>query len=117
MLSLLPVPPRLAVDRTGLQARRSGGCEPPDPFCGSRLGGGAALLTAVASATEFPEWSNNMKRARWFSAAAATAVLTAGFALTASAAFADSGNGNAGILSALSGNVVNAPVSAPIDLC
>ena len=58
-----------------------------------------------------------MKRARWFSAAAATAVLTAGFALPASAAFADSGNGNAGILSALSGNVVNAPVSAPIDLC
>ncbi|MGH3289842.1 MAG: chaplin family protein, partial [Streptosporangiaceae bacterium] len=45
--------------------------------------------------------------------------LTAGFVLPASAAFADgpSGNGNAGVLSLLSGNDVNAPVSAPINVC
>ena len=60
-----------------------------------------------------------MKKARWISAAIGTAVLTAGFVLLASAAFADgpSGNGNAGVLSLLSGNDVNAPVSAPIDVC
>lgn len=60
-----------------------------------------------------------MKKARWISAAIGTAVLTAGFVLPASAAFADgpSGNGNAGVLSLLSGNDVNAPVSAPIDVC
>jgi ChpA-C len=60
-----------------------------------------------------------MKKARWISAAIGTAVLTAGFVLPASAAFADgpSGNGNAGVLSLLSGNDVNAPVSAPIDAC
>jgi len=60
-----------------------------------------------------------MKKARWISAAIGTAVLTAGFVLSASAAFADgpSDNGNAGVLSLLSGNDVNAPVSAPIDVC
>src|SRR5580700_7281320 len=60
-----------------------------------------------------------MKKARWISAAIGTAVLTAGFVLPASAAFADgpSGNGNAGVLSLLSGNNVNAPVSAPVDVC
>ena len=60
-----------------------------------------------------------MKKARWISAAIGTAVLTAGFVLPASAAFADgpSGNGNAGVLSLLSGNDVTAPVSAPIDVC
>ena len=60
-----------------------------------------------------------MKKARWISAAIGTAVLTAGFVLPASAAFADgpSGNGNAGVLSLLSGNDVSAPVSAPIDVC
>ena len=61
-----------------------------------------------------------MKKARWISAAIGTAVLTAGFVLPAGAALADSGpsgNGNAGVLSLLSGNDVNAPVSAPIDVC
>ena len=60
-----------------------------------------------------------MKKARWISAAISTAVLTAGFVLPAGAAFADgpSGNGNAGVLSLLSGNNVNAPLSAPVDVC
>jgi hypothetical protein len=60
-----------------------------------------------------------MKKARWISAAIGTAVLTAGLVLPAGAALADgpSGNGNAGVLSLLSGNDVNAPVSAPIDVC
>jgi hypothetical protein len=57
-----------------------------------------------------------MKMARWVSAAAGAALLTAGFAMPASAAVAD-GNGNGGVLSVLSGNTVNAPVSAPVDLC
>jgi hypothetical protein len=64
------------------------------------------------------EWSNDMKKARWISAVAGAAVLVAGFALPASAAVVDGGgNGNAGILSLLSGNDVNAPVSAPVDVC
>ena len=59
-----------------------------------------------------------MKKARWISAAIGTAVLAAGFVLPASAAFAQSGpNGDAGVLSLLSGNDVNAPVSAPVDVC
>jgi ChpA-C len=59
-----------------------------------------------------------MKKARWISAVAGAAVLVAGFALPASAAVADGGgNGNAGVLSLLSGNDVNAPVSAPVNLC
>jgi hypothetical protein len=59
-----------------------------------------------------------MKKARWISAAIGTAVLTAGFALPASAAFAQSGpNGDAGVLSLLSGNDVNAPVSVPVNVC
>jgi len=59
-----------------------------------------------------------MKKARWISSVAATAALTVGLALPATAAFADGGgNGNAGVLSLLSGNTVNTPVSAPVDLC
>jgi hypothetical protein len=59
-----------------------------------------------------------MKKTRWISAVASAAVLVAGFALPASAAVTDGGgNGNAGILSLLSGNDVNAPVSAPADVC
>ena len=59
-----------------------------------------------------------MNKARWVSAAAGTAVLVAGFALPAAAAFADGGgNGNSGVLSVLSGNNVNAPVSLPVDVC
>jgi LPXTG-motif cell wall-anchored protein len=59
-----------------------------------------------------------MNKARWVSAAVGTAVLVAGFAWPASAAFADSGpNGDSGVLSVLSGNDVNAPVSLPADVC
>jgi ChpA-C len=59
-----------------------------------------------------------MKKARWISAAIGTAVLTAGFALPATAAFAQSGpDGDAGVLSLLSGNDVNAPVSVPVNVC
>jgi hypothetical protein len=59
-----------------------------------------------------------MKNSRWVSAAVGTAVLTAGLALPASAALADSGpNGDAGVLSVLSGNTVNAPVSLPVNVC
>jgi LPXTG-motif cell wall-anchored protein len=59
-----------------------------------------------------------MKKARWVSVAAGTAVLVAGFALPATAAFADGGgDGNGGVLSVLSGNDVNAPVSVPVDVC
>src|SRR5260370_11906317 len=59
-----------------------------------------------------------MKKAGWVSAAAGSAVLVAGFALPASVAFADSGpNGDGGVLSILSGNDVNAPVSAPVNVC
>ena len=59
-----------------------------------------------------------MKKARWISAAIGTAVLAAGFVLPASAAFAQSGpNGDAGVLSLLSGNNVNAPISAPVNIC
>jgi ChpA-C len=59
-----------------------------------------------------------MKKARWVSAAAGTVVLVAGFAAPASAALADGGgNGNGGVLSVLSGNNVNAPVSLPVDVC
>ena len=59
-----------------------------------------------------------MNKARWVSAAAGTAVLVAGLALPASAAFADPGpNGDGGVLSVLSGNDVNAPVSLPVDVC
>ena len=59
-----------------------------------------------------------MKKARWVSAAAGTVVLVAGFAAPASAALADGGgDGNGGVLSVLSGNTVNAPVSLPVDVC
>jgi hypothetical protein len=59
-----------------------------------------------------------MKMARWVYAAAGAAVLAAGFALPASAAVADGGgNGNSGVLSVLSGNTVNAPVSLPVNVC
>ena len=58
-------------------------------------------------------------KARWISAAIGTAVLTVGFVLPASVAFADgpSDNGNAGAISALSGNDVNVPVSVPVSVC
>jgi small secreted domain DUF320 len=59
-----------------------------------------------------------MEKARWVSAAVGTAVLVAGFAITPSAAFADGGgDGNGGVLSVLSGNGVNAPVSLPVNIC
>jgi len=62
-----------------------------------------------------------MKMARWLSATAGTAVVAATFALPASAAFAATqGNGNTtgvGNVSAGSGNTINAPISAPINLC
>jgi LPXTG-motif cell wall-anchored protein len=65
-----------------------------------------------------------MKKARWVTAAAGTAVLAAGFTLPATAAYAGGGgngggssNGNGGLLSVLSGNTVNAPVSAPLNVC
>ena len=60
-----------------------------------------------------------MKKARWISAAIGTTVLAAGFMQPASAAFAQGpgGNGNGGVLSLLSGNTVNAPVSAPVNVC
>jgi hypothetical protein len=43
--------------------------------------------------------------------------LTAGFALPATAAFASGPNGDGGVLSVLSGNTVNAPVSLPVNVC
>jgi hypothetical protein len=62
-----------------------------------------------------------MKMARWLSATAGTAIVAATFALPAGAAFAATpGSGNitgVGNVSAGSGNTVNAPISAPIDLC
>ena len=58
-----------------------------------------------------------MKKARWVSAAVGTAVLTAGFALPATAAFASGPDGDGGVLSVLSGNTVNAPVSLPVNVC
>src|ERR1700683_4425507 len=58
-----------------------------------------------------------MKKARWVSAAVGTAVLAAGFALPATAAFASGPNGDGGVLSVLSGNTVNAPVSLPVNVC
>ena len=58
-----------------------------------------------------------MKKARWVSAAVSTVALTAGFALPATAAFASGPNGDGGVLSVLSGNTVNAPVSLPVNVC
>jgi LPXTG-motif cell wall-anchored protein len=59
-----------------------------------------------------------MNKARWVSGATGTAVLVAGLAVPSGAAFADSGgNGNSGVLSVLSGNNVNAPVSVPVNVC
>jgi hypothetical protein len=62
-----------------------------------------------------------MKKARWITAAAGTAVLAAGFVLPgATAAYADTnpnGNGNGGLLSILGGNTANAPVSVPVNVC
>jgi hypothetical protein len=63
-----------------------------------------------------------MKMARWLSATAGTAIVAATFALPASAAFAASGSGNGNIYgvgnaSVGSGNTINAPISAPINLC
>jgi hypothetical protein len=62
-----------------------------------------------------------MKIVRWLSATAGTAIIAATFALPAGVAYAAGpGNGNTtgvGNVSAGSGNTVNAPVSAPVDLC
>jgi hypothetical protein len=62
-----------------------------------------------------------MKMVRWLSATAGTAIVAATFALPAGAAFAaTTGNGNTtgvGNVSAGSGNTINAPISAPINLC
>ena len=61
-----------------------------------------------------------MKKARWVSAAAGTALVAATFALPGAGVAYASGNGNVtgnGNLSILSGNTVTAPVSAPVNLC
>ena len=61
-----------------------------------------------------------MKKARWVSAAAGTALVAATFALPGAGVAYASGNGNVngnGNLSLLSGNTVTAPVSAPVNLC
>jgi len=50
-----------------------------------------------------------MKKARWISAAIGTAVLTAGFALPATAAFASGPDGDGGVLSVLSAASASAP--------
>ena len=61
-----------------------------------------------------------MKKVRWVSAAAGTALVAATFALPGAGVAYASGNGNVtgnGNLSILSGNTVTAPVSAPVNLC
>ena len=61
-----------------------------------------------------------MKKVRWLSAAAGTALVAATFALPGAGVAYASGNGNItgnGNLSLLSGNTVNAPISAPVNLC
>ena len=61
-----------------------------------------------------------MKKVRWLSAAAGTALVAATFALPGAGVAYASGNGNItgnGNLSLLSGNTVNAPVSAPVNIC
>ncbi len=61
-----------------------------------------------------------MKKVRWVSAVAGTALVAAAFALPGAGVAYASGNGNItgnGNLSLLSGNTVNAPVSAPVNLC
>jgi hypothetical protein len=61
-----------------------------------------------------------MKKVRWLSAAAGTALVAATFALPGAGVAYASGNGNItgnGNLSLLSGNTVTAPISAPVNLC
>jgi ChpA-C len=61
-----------------------------------------------------------MKKVRWVSAAAGTALVAATLALPGAGVAYASGNGNItgnGNLSLLSGNTVNAPISAPVNLC
>jgi len=61
-----------------------------------------------------------MNKARWVSAAAGTALVSAMFALPGAGVAYASGNGNItgnGNVPILSGNTVNAPVSAPVNLC
>jgi hypothetical protein len=61
-----------------------------------------------------------MKKVRWVSAAAGTALVAATFALPGAGVAYASGNGNVtgnGNLSLLSGNTVTAPISAPVNLC
>src|SRR5216683_4436862 len=65
-----------------------------------------------------------MNKVRWMSAAAGTALVAATFALPGAGVAYASGNGNGngnvtgnGNISLLSGNTVNAPISAPLNLC
>ena len=61
-----------------------------------------------------------MKKVRWVSAAAGTALVAATLALPGAGVAYASGNGNItgnGNLSLLSGNTVNAPISAPVNIC
>src|SRR5260370_617514 len=61
-----------------------------------------------------------MNKVRWMSAAAGTALVAATFALPGAGVAYASGNGNVtgnGNVSLRSGNTVNAPVSAPVNLC
>jgi hypothetical protein len=61
-----------------------------------------------------------MNRVRWMSAAAGTALVAATFALPGAVVAYASGNGSVtgnGDVSLLSGNTVNAPISAPLNLC
>ena len=61
-----------------------------------------------------------MKKVRWVSATAATALVAATFALPGAGVAYASGNGNvtgSGNPSLLSGNTVTVPISAPVNLC
>jgi hypothetical protein len=61
-----------------------------------------------------------MKKVRWVSATAGTALVAAMFALPGAGVAHASGNGNVtgnGNVSLLSGNTVTAPISAPVNLC
>src|SRR5260370_499794 len=61
-----------------------------------------------------------MNKVRWMSAAVGTALVAATFALPGAGVAYASGNGNVtgnGNVSLLSGNTVNAPISAPVNLC
>ncbi len=61
-----------------------------------------------------------MKKVRWVSATAGTALVAATFALPGAGVAYASGNGNVtgnGNVSLLSGNTISAPISAPVNLC